>query len=302
MKAVKTIAVSMLLAVHESVSAEQSVSNDMYGQADELDFLLKDGIKDEAVADDATVAASQQAPIFNLDEDNMIIDEQVEPQKSAAEEHYMPDQLDEQFEQAYQQDLASKDDIFETNEDAPPPDPIKRYEHIGGDNSTNDDLSGEDLTNEFNGMTRSKKRIERYSHILVSDARRPIYGVLTEPLKGDLVKSEIKDDRKHTKVETERVRSAEKRASYVPRAHVQFLEQAGVRVVPISYLDDPEEIRAQLDQVNGVYLPGDSHLAVADDDYALAFATVYDYVQTHNENQDYFPMFMMGKSSHSFIK
>jgi len=25
--------------------------------------------------------------------------------------------------------------------------------------------------------------------------------------------------------------------SYIPKAHVQFLEQSGVRVVPISYLD-----------------------------------------------------------------
>lgn len=42
--------------------------------------------------------------------------------------------------------------------------------------------------------------------MLVSDARRPIYGVLTEPLKGDLVKHITMDDNKRTKVETERVR------------------------------------------------------------------------------------------------
>ena len=119
----------------------------------------------------------------------------------------MPDQLDKELEDAYQQELADKDNIFETKEDVPAPDPIKRYEHIGGDNSTSDDLTQEDLDNDIDRFERSKKRMEKYSHTLVSDARRPVYGVLTEPLKGDLVKSITMDDRKHTKVETDRVRS-----------------------------------------------------------------------------------------------
>ena len=119
----------------------------------------------------------------------------------------MPDQLDKELEDAYQQELADKDNIFETKEDVPAPDPIKRYEHIGGDNSTSDDLTKEDLDNDIDRFERSKKRMEKYSHTLVSDARRPVYGVLTEPLKGDLVKSITMDDRKHTKVETDRVRS-----------------------------------------------------------------------------------------------
>jgi Pyruvate/2-oxoacid:ferredoxin oxidoreductase gamma subunit len=35
--------------------------------------------------------------------------------------------------------------------------------------------------------------------------------------------------------------------SYIPKAHVQFLEQSGVRVVPISYLDSAEDIIGMLD-------------------------------------------------------
>ena len=34
--------------------------------------------------------------------------------------------------------------------------------------------------------------------------------------------------------------------SYIPKAHTQFLEQAGVRVVPISYQDSEEEILSLL--------------------------------------------------------
>ena len=56
----------------------------------------------------------------------------------------------------------------------------------------------------------------------------------------------------------------ERKKSYVPRHHVQFLEQAGIRVVPISYMDNDEDILLQLNEVNGIYMPGDSPLAFED--------------------------------------
>lgn len=49
---------------------------------------------------------------------------------------------------------------------------------------------------------------------------RPVYGILTEPLRGD-----IQSEGEHEFAD----------ASYVPRAHVQFLEQTGIKVVPIDY-------------------------------------------------------------------
>ena len=59
--------------------------------------------------------------------------------------------------------------------------------------------------------------------------------------------------------------------SYIPRAHVQFLEQAGIRVVPISYLDPIETIEAQLNEVNGLYCPGDSSKLLDDIIYRETF-------------------------------
>jgi len=52
--------------------------------------------------------------------------------------------------------------------------------------------------------------------------------------------------------------------SYVPKAHVQFLEQSGVQVVAIDYRLKEEEMAAAFDKVNGLYIAGDSHLAVMD--------------------------------------
>lgn len=90
---------------------------------------------------------------------------------------------------------------------------------------------------------------------------RPVIGVLTEPLRGDLV------DHSASKWST----------SYVPKTHVQFMEQAGIRVVPIDYHLSPTEREAIFEKVNGIYLPGDSHLTVSDEEYKQAFTHVLDY-------------------------
>jgi hypothetical protein len=55
--------------------------------------------------------------------------------------------------------------------------------------------------------------------------------------------------------------------------------------------------------VNGVYICGDSEKSIANDKYQDAFSTVLDFVVNSNRvEKEYFPMFMMGKSSHSFIR
>jgi hypothetical protein len=84
--------------------------------------------------------------------------------------------------------------------------------------------------------------------------------------------------------------------SYVPKAHVQFLEQSGVQVVAIDYRLKEEEMAAAFDKVNGLYIAGDSHLAVLDQDYRIAFQGAIDYCEKRLEKKDHFPLFMMGNS------
>lgn len=95
---------------------------------------------------------------------------------------------------------------------------------------------------------------KRHTLTEIDEARRPVIGVLTEPLRGDLYKSKQVDHEDDTLITT----SSEQSLSYVPKAHVQFLEQAGVRVVPVDYRLPVEDRFALFDQLNGVYLPGDS--------------------------------------------
>ena len=83
--------------------------------------------------------------------------------------------------------------------------------------------------------------------------------------------------------------------SYVPRAHVQFLEQAGIRVVPVDYRLSREERFALLEQVNGLYVPGDSQVAVQDEMYKDAFVQAMAYMENKvHEEKVHFPVFLMG--------
>jgi hypothetical protein len=75
------------------------------------------------------------------------------------------------------------------------------------------------------------------SYTDIDHGKRPVIGVLTEPLRGDMYKP-----KEHFYGSQEVLHErTEQTATYVPKAHVQFLEQAGVRVVPIDYRLSTEE-------------------------------------------------------------
>ena len=80
-------------------------------------------------------------------------------------------------------------------------------------------LTEESLANKIISKSYQHRRLIRTSNVSIADARRPIYAVLSEPMKGNLVNDK-------SKIES---------AGYIPKAHVQFLEQAGIRVVPLNY-------------------------------------------------------------------
>lgn len=76
-----------------------------------------------------------------------------------------------------------------------------------------------------------------------------------------------------------------------------------MRVVPIPYMAREEEVRSILEQVNGVYLAGDSHLSIGNFEYMKMVQTIIRYVkETNNHGEDYLPLFLMGKSTQVFVK
>lgn len=98
---------------------------------------------------------------------------------------------------------------------------------------------------------------------VLNHERRPVFGILTEPLRGDI-------DINSADIDKDAL-------SYVPKAHVQFLEQSGIRVVPIDYRLSLRERDELYNKLNGVYVSGDSHLAVTDEFYQTAFMQLLMY-------------------------
>lgn len=128
-------------------------------------------------------------------------------------------------------------------------------------------------------------------------SRRPVVGVLTEPLRGDIFTTDANGAAHELIGAVE-----EKVASYVPKAHVQFLEQAGIRVVPIDYRLAKHERDELLRQLNGLYLPGDSHSTVTDEAYRHAFLDSMAFAEESAlEKKEHFPVFLMGNSLNSYV-
>ena len=66
---------------------------------------------------------------------------------------------------------------------------------------------------------------------------------------------------------------------------------------------DLDERRALLDQLNGVYLPGDSHNVVTDEVYKAAFVQTLAYVENATyENKEHFPIFLMGNALTTLVR
>lgn len=131
----------------------------------------------------------------------------------------------------------------------------------------------------------------RVDHADIDVTRRPVVGILTEPMRGEILNdsySAVGTDQQFT---------------YIPKPHVQFLEQAGMRVVPIDFRLPTEERWSLYDQLNGVYMPGDSHMGVVSDIYREAFAdTLYYQEQQMKSNKEHFPVFLMGNSLTNFVR
>ena len=56
------------------------------------------------------------------------------------------------------------------------------------------------------------------------------------------------------------------------------------------------------EQLNGVYIPGDSNLAITDALYKQAFVDTLDYQEQQTLNQEHFPLFFMGNSLTTLVR
>lgn len=76
-----------------------------------------------------------------------------------------------------------------------------------------------------------------------------------------------------------------------------------MRVVPVDYHLSKSERTALFDKLNGVYVPGDSHLTVEDEEYKNAFIHVLHYTTEQAKvNKEHFPVFFMGNTLTTLVQ
>ena len=80
-------------------------------------------------------------------------------------------------------------------------------------------------------------------HHVRAKTNQPIFGVLTQPIP-----SEWSSD------------LGLNNTSFIETSHVDFLQAAGARVVPIDYTLNEKALKKELSSINGVYIPGDTKL------------------------------------------
>ena len=137
------------------------------------------------------------------------------------------------------------------------------------------DVYDEDLDTSNHVLAKNSSVVNgNHAHMKISDNRRPIYGVLTEPLRGTI---------KNKRDSSESLSSEEDDVSYIPKAHVQFLEQSGIAVVPIHFTKSHDDIVSELENVNGIYIPGDSGKSISNVKYQHAFKAVMDFVESSKD-------------------
>jgi hypothetical protein len=73
-------------------------------------------------------------------------------------------------------------------------------------------------------------------------------------------------------------------------------------VLPIDYRLKADELAAAFSKVNGLYIAGDSHLAVLDATYRFAFQSSIEYTDERLKAKDHFPIFMMGNSLQTYVR
>ena len=87
--------------------------------------------------------------------------------------------------------------------------------------------------------------------------------------------------------------------------HVKYLESAGARVIPIDYTRSIEELHYMLENINGLYIPGDSKalLGGGDEQYTMSLRKMLQWAQRHNEKEsNHFPVLGVGYGSLALIK
>lgn len=118
----------------------------------------------------------------------------------------------------------------------------------------------------------------------------PIYAILTQPYTNEPEPADEMGYFPEAGNATEALKN-----TFIKMSHVKFLEQGGARIVPVSYKLDKNQLNQILEQVNGIYIPGDSGAILQNERYLAGVREVLQWAQSHNVvNEQHFPVAAVG--------
>ena len=132
--------------------------------------------------------------------------------------------------------------------------------------------------------SEGKPVMKQIGHHARAAQNQPIFGMLTQPIPHDW--------RKEIDLGSQ---------SFLESSHVDFLQAAGARVVPISYKSSQAQIEEELKHLNGFYIPGDTKLNFEDEDFMQAVNTVMKWAGYHNDEEEHTKHFPVVGVSYGYL-
>lgn len=84
-------------------------------------------------------------------------------------------------------------------------------------------------------------------------------------------------------------------ATYFESSHADFLQAAGARIVPVKYNLSELELEAELENLNGLYIPGDTKTTMLDEKFIETTRLTLKWAESHNTDKGkHFPVIGMG--------
>jgi gamma-glutamyl hydrolase len=84
-------------------------------------------------------------------------------------------------------------------------------------------------------------------------------------------------------------------ATYFESSHADFLQAAGARLVPVNYNLSERELEAELANLNGLYIPGDTKTTMLDSKFIETTRLSLKWAESHNTDEGkHFPVIGMG--------
>ena len=105
---------------------------------------------------------------------------------------------------------------------------------------------------------KKKPIILQAGHHARAKTDAPLIGILTQPLPEEwATHSELSEHIKKMNINKESDATSGRQPSFFEASHAEFLMAGGARVVAVDFQMDEKALYAELEQLNGIYIPGD---------------------------------------------